>query len=139
MIEISPKDREYMAQKQALLELFAELQVPDSLRVKWIEKLDSSDIRSKSDAKILAYFSIGREIRKAKQADYGLTWREYGLDGVFFNIATKFGRLKSLLWRRNETQVKTESIWDTLIDLINYTFYAIFLLEEGNLRGQDDA
>ena len=42
------------------------------------------------------------------------------------------------VWLANDPQVKGESVRDTLIDLLNYVLYAIFLLEEGNIRGPQE-
>ena len=124
--------------KANLEKLFEELQVPELVREQWYEALISKDVKLNVHARILAYFSETRQIRVRKQADYGLSWRKYGLDGVFFNIATKFARLESLVWKRNAQFVNDESVRDTFIDMLNYIFYSIFLLEEENFRGKDN-
>lgn len=125
-----------MQLEQGLLDLLIDLDASNEKTEKLLTELTSDDVRARVNARHLAYFGLCRMIRKKKQADYGLTWQEYGLDGVFFNIASKFGRLKSLIWHRKEAQVKDESVLDTLLDLVNYALYAIFLFEEGNFRGE---
>ena len=51
--------------------------------------LESDDVRSKVEAKFLSYFAESQELRLRKQADYGLSWRDMGLLGVFCNIVSK--------------------------------------------------
>lgn len=72
---------------------------------------------------------------KAKNADYGNSWRRYGAKGVLVRLGDKVERLRTLLWLKQDAQVRTESIRDTARDLINYSLLLLLLIEEEDWEG----
>jgi hypothetical protein len=75
------------------------------------------------------YDEIIKEARglcRRKANDYGTESLDaFGPRGVIVRIWDKVCRLRNLLWRDTTSQVKSESIDDTLIDLINYAVITI--------------
>lgn len=72
------------------------------------------------------------ELLKAKSIEYGDSWKnaDLGARSSFIGITTKYMRLKHLLWESQDAD--KDRIFDTLIDLIGYSFFTILLLEEEN-------
>ena len=70
------------------------------------------------------------DILSKKSNDYGNSWRELGLKGLFCQMHSKYYRLKNLIWLNTEAKVKEESIRDTLIDLANYCVLSVMMLDE---------
>ena len=64
-----------------------------------------------------------------KNADYGDAFAEYNVLGIIVRMGDKIFRLKTLT-KRDDQQVKDESILDTLEDLFNYSAMAIMLIDE---------
>jgi len=75
-------------------------------------------------------------IHTAKNNDYGdsfsMLFKEFGMMSSLIRLSDKLERLKSL--QKNEQQVKTESIEDTLMDLANYSIMTIVELRKNNQR-----
>lgn len=69
------------------------------------------------------------ELKKKKSEDYGMTWRAFGLDGIWPMIGKKFARI----WmNKNKPKEKLnfESMEDTLIDMVVYCVMALQLIKE---------
>lgn len=78
------------------------------------------------------YESIQKEmlaIYEIKQSDYGDsvhdTYKDFGLVSFVVRIADKYNRLKTLTKKKDNGEVKDESIRDTLIDMANYCMLAV--------------
>lgn len=84
------------------------------------------------------YFIEARTLCKAKEKDYGSTWAELGLKGIYIYLKAKAGRLKNLVWWGNPAAVAGESIRDTLIDMLNYILFALYLLDTNNWDGREN-
>ena len=69
------------------------------------------------------------ELFKRKNADYGdsfgLSMKKWGFYASVIRIEDKVNRLDSLVCKKNNSQVKDESIADTFIDLANYAIMTI--------------
>lgn len=74
--------------------------------------------------------------RGAKTADYGETWRESGLLGIYIKLMIKEGRLRELIWKNKKPVVADESVRDTLQDLAAYAIYGVICYDEGNYDGE---
>jgi hypothetical protein len=69
----------------------------------------------------------GLELFIKKNADYGNSYKQYGLIGVLVRLQDKINRALNIT--KNGIQVKDESLRDTLIDLHNYAAMALMELE----------
>ena len=69
------------------------------------------------------------DLFKRKNADYGdsfgLSMKKWGFYASIIRIEDKANRLDSLVCKKNDSQVKDESIADTFIDLANYAIMTI--------------
>lgn len=69
-----------------------------------------------------------------KNADYGdsfhLSYMDWGMPMAAIRLGDKYNRLVSLVKNKGETQVKDESLRDTLIDLANYAIMTVMELDE---------
>lgn len=72
-----------------------------------------------------------------KNIDYGSSWRTCGLPGVIVRLLDKLQRAANLSKDGTSLRVRTESLGDTLIDIINYAAMSILLLEEAEHGMQD--
>lgn len=70
------------------------------------------------------------EIFKAKNKDYGDSFKEDGVLGVMIRMKDKLNRFITLARQSGEGACKDESLRDTLIDLHNYAAMAIICHEE---------
>jgi hypothetical protein len=69
----------------------------------------------------------GLELFIKKNADYGNSYKQYGLIGVLVRLQDKINRALNIT--KNGIQVKDESLRDTLIDLHNYAAMALMETE----------
>ena len=65
----------------------------------------------------------GLELFIKKNADYGNSYKQYGLIGVLVRLQDKINRALNI--SKNGIHVKDESLRDTLIDLHNYAAMAL--------------
>ena len=68
------------------------------------------------------------ELFGEKNQDYGDAFSKYGPVGVIVRIGDKISRLSSI--SKNGTNIETESMRDTLLDLHNYSAMSIMLIDE---------
>lgn len=71
----------------------------------------------------------GLELFAKKNKDYGDAFAECGTVGVLVRMQDKIRRCESIS-KHGITLVNTESLRDTLIDLMNYAGMAVMLLDE---------
>ena len=72
------------------------------------------------------------ELYIKKNSDYGEsvtnTYKDFGLVSFLVRMQDKLNRLKTL--NKKDSQVKDESIRDTLVDLANYAILAVIELDK---------
>ncbi len=73
--------------------------------------------------------SEGLELFKKKNSDYGDAFASYGVIGVLVRMGDKILRAQSIT-HSSIALVNSETLRDTLIDLLNYSAMAIMLLDE---------
>jgi hypothetical protein len=71
----------------------------------------------------------GLELFRRKNADYGDAFATYGAIGVLVRMGDKVKRLMSIS-STQITMVDDESMYDTLLDLHNYSAMALMLMKE---------
>ena len=71
----------------------------------------------------------GLELFRRKNADYGDAFATYGAIGVLVRMGDKIKRLMSISSTKI-TMVDDESMYDTLLDLHNYSAMALMLIKE---------
>lgn len=70
-----------------------------------------------------------KELRLRKSADYGNSWKIFGLMGVVYQVMSKSIRIWNLV--RKETQPANESLRDSFVDMANYAIMAVQLIDMG--------
>lgn len=68
-----------------------------------------------------------KELRLKKSADYGNSWKIFGLMGVVYQIMSKSIRIWNLT--RAGKDPKNESLRDSFIDMANYAIMAAQLID----------
>lgn len=72
------------------------------------------------------------ELYIKKNSDYGEsvtnTYKDFGLVSFLVRMQDKLNRLKTL--NKKESQVKDESVRDTLVDLANYAILAVMEIDK---------
>ena len=68
-----------------------------------------------------------KELRIKKEADYGRAWLKMRPIGITDIIYVKVERIKSF---ENKGQLNFESVEDSLRDIINYSLFELYKLEE---------
>lgn len=79
-----------------------------------------------SDSQIIRMKQIqeeGLELFIKKNADYGNSYKQYGLIGILVRVQDKINRALNIT--KNGIRVQDESLRDTLIDLHNYAAMAL--------------
>lgn len=69
-----------------------------------------------------------KELRLRKSADYGNSWKIFGLMGVVYQIMSKSIRIWNLT-KKGETTPTNESLRDSFIDMANYAIMAVQLID----------
>jgi len=98
--------------------------------------IPDSTLAQRFEAASLRYFCEARQLSILKEKDYGSAWTQDGVKGLYIALRNKVARLRTLVWYGNPAQVAGETIRDTLIDLLNYTLFALYLLETNNWDGR---
>ena len=70
-------------------------------------------------------------LRQKKDADYGSSWKKMRLVGLTDMIGVKIERIKSF---ENKGKLNFESIEDSLRDIINYSLFELYKLQEAKQR-----
>jgi len=74
-----------------------------------------------------------KELRLRKSADYGNSWKVWGLEGVVWQIRSKFIRMQNLLTTKDTP--KNEPLRDTFLDMANYCIMAVQLIDSDQIEG----
>lgn len=75
-----------------------------------------------------------KELRLRKSADYGNSWKIFGLLGVVWQINSKYIRMQNLLDHGRDP--RNEPLRDTLIDLANYCLMGVQLIDSGQTESK---
>jgi hypothetical protein len=78
-----------------------------------------------------------KELRLRKSEDYGYSWKVYGIDGVVWQLKSKFIRMTNLM-NKGSVQPANEPLVDTFRDIANYAIMAIQLIESGDVENKID-
>lgn len=70
-----------------------------------------------------------KKIRISKSHDYGTSWKVFGLNGILYQIRSKFVRLMNLTTKGKSPM--HESLRDTLLDMANYSIMGVQLIDMG--------
>lgn len=74
--------------------------------------------------------AVAREIMLAKNHDYGEAWREMSQESFTDLILMKILRIRQMIANEGKTLI-SEGIDSNFIDIINYSLFALILIEEG--------
>lgn len=73
-----------------------------------------------------------KELRIRKSQDYGYSWKVWGLEGIVWQLKSKFIRMTNLIKNgKIRSEVANESVIDTFRDIANYSIMAIQLIQSG--------
>jgi len=78
-----------------------------------------------------------KELRLKKSQDYGYSWKIYGIDGIVWQLKSKFIRMTNLI-RKGSVQPANEPLVDTFMDIANYAMMAVQLIKSGDVEDQID-
>jgi len=68
-----------------------------------------------------------KNLRIKKSIDYGTSWKIFGLNGILYQIRSKFVRIINLT--EQEKVPENEALRDSFIDLANYAIMAVQLID----------
>jgi hypothetical protein len=77
-----------------------------------------------------------KDLRINKSNDYGYSWKIWGLEGVVWQLKSKFIRMTNLV--NNKKDPANEPLVDTFKDIANYAIMAIQLIESGDTESKID-
>jgi len=86
---------------------------------------------------LLSLHAETSEMFASKNADYGDAFATYGPIGVIVRIGDKIQRISSIT-KSGTILVQTESMRDTLVDLLNYCTMAVMLIDENSDNNRYD-
>lgn len=76
--------------------------------------------------------------RGEKTTAYGEAWADTGLRGIYIKLMIKEARLREMVWNKSDPTGFTESVRDTLLDMVAYATYGILSLDDANIDGNRD-
>lgn len=74
-----------------------------------------------------------KELRLKKSKDYGYSWKIYGIEGITWQLKSKFIRMTNLM-NKGGIQPANEPLVDTFRDIANYAIMAVQLIESGEVE-----
>ena len=95
-----------------------------------IEDLPIEEVDKLFDKKI----ALAREIMTDKNHDYGEAWREMSQESFVDLVLMKLMRIRQILVNEGKTLI-SEGIDANFTDIINYSVFALILIEEGKHKG----
>jgi hypothetical protein len=95
-----------------------------------LEDMEASEVEEWFDRKA----ALARKIMQDKNHDYGEAWREMSQESFVDLILMKLVRIRQILANDGQTRV-SEGIDSNLIDIINYSLFALIRIAEGNQPG----
>ena len=87
-------------------------------------------------ARALEILSVCLHTMHEKNKLYAGAWREQGWMGNMARIMSKVTRLRTMLWQDVPTENATESVDDSLLDLINLAIFMALNRQGGNRWGR---
>ena len=91
-----------------------------------VEDLPVDEVDRLFDKKI----TLARDLMKDKNHDYGEAWREMSQESFVDLILMKLMRIKQILTNEGKTLI-SEGIDANFTDIINYSVFALILIDEG--------
>ena len=91
-----------------------------------VEDLGEAEVSALYDSKI----EIAKELMQNKNHDYGEAWREMTQQSFADLTLVKLLRIKQILLNHGKT-IMSEGIDANLLDIINYSIFALILINEG--------
>lgn len=91
-----------------------------------VEDLDVDKVSRLYDQKIL----VAKKLMEDKNHDYGEAWREMSQESFADLILVKLLRIRQILSNDGKTII-SEGIDANLLDIINYSLFALILIHEG--------
>ncbi|HEX8334590.1 MAG TPA: DUF1599 domain-containing protein [Segetibacter sp.] len=91
-----------------------------------VEDLDVDNVSALYDQKI----TIAKQLMEDKNHDYGEAWRDMSQESFVDLILVKLLRIKQILQNDGKTLI-SEGIDANLLDIINYSLFALILIHEG--------
>jgi hypothetical protein len=95
-----------------------------------VEDLPAEKVSDLFDEKVM----VARRIMEDKNHDYGEAWREMSQESFVDLILMKLMRIRQILSNDGKT-IASEGIDSNFIDIINYSVFALILIEEGKHTG----
>jgi len=100
------------------------------LQTEIVEDLPVDEVSRLFDKKI----ALSRELMTDKNHDYGEAWREMSQESFVDLILMKLMRIKQILTNEGKTLI-SEGIDANFTDIINYSVFALILIDEGRHKG----
>jgi hypothetical protein len=91
-----------------------------------VEDLDVDKVSVLYDQKI----AIAKQLMEDKNHDYGEAWRDMSQESFVDLVLVKLLRIKQILQNDGKTLI-SEGIDANLLDIINYSLFALILIHEG--------
>ena len=100
------------------------------LQTEMVEDLPVDEVSRLFDKKI----AISRELMTDKNHDYGEAWREMSQESFVDLVLMKLMRIKQIITNEGKTLI-SEGIDANFTDIINYSVFALILIDEGRHKG----
>jgi len=100
------------------------------LQTETVEDLPVDEVSRLFDKKI----AISRQLMTDKNHDYGEAWREMSQESFVDMVLMKLMRIKQILTNDGKTLI-SEGIDANFTDIINYSVFALILIDEGRHKG----
>ncbi len=71
-----------------------------------------------------------KEVRLSKSADYGNSWKVFGLKGIVYQIGSKFVRI----WNLQGKKPSNEALEDSFRDIAVYGMMGMQLIRSGQMK-----
>jgi hypothetical protein len=100
------------------------------LQTETVEDLPVDEVSRLFDKKI----ALSRELMTDKNHDYGEAWREMSQESFVDLVLMKLMRIKQIITNEGKTLI-SEGIDANFTDIINYSVFALILIDEGRHKG----
>jgi hypothetical protein len=91
-----------------------------------VEDMKVEEVSARYDAVI----AVSKELMQGKNHDYGEAWRDMSQESFADLILVKLLRIKQIIANEGKTII-SEGIDANLLDIINYSIFALILIYEG--------
>jgi len=100
------------------------------LQTESVEDLPVDEVSRLFDKKI----ALSRQLMTDKNHDYGEAWREMSQESFVDLVLMKLMRIKQIITNEGKTLI-SEGIDANFTDIINYSVFALILIDEGRHKG----